>query len=363
MSVVLRDRAGERASGLGCLEQEDRARCAFRATVLPEALSERDSHRIDEGGQDSAPSERKVAVILGYYDGEAHVVEQLQSIFDQSHKALHVFISDDRSPTPLTVDALGFDAAQLAKLNICFRSENVGFTSNFLSALADIDASFEYFAFSDQDDVWHEDKLERALDALSGISSDVPALYCGRTEIADEACGQVLGYSPIFSKRPSFANALVQSIGGGNTMVFNKAARDLIVASSLGAPVVSHDWWCYQIVAGAGGHVVYDPEPYLKYRQHGNNLVGANASWAARLLRIRGLVQGRFRTWNDINLKALSDHKHLLTEKNVRVLNDFMGARQSHLLKRLKLFKRSGVYRQTLLGNLGLLLGILLNRV
>ena len=63
-------------------------------------------------------------------------------------------------------------------------------------------------------------------------------------------------------------------------MVFNRAAKNLIVEASLNTPVVSHDWWCYQIVTGAGGHVMYDPEPCLKYRQHGKNQIGANNNQA-----------------------------------------------------------------------------------
>lgn len=308
---------------------------------------------------------KPIAIILGYFNGKSFIADQLQSIFKQSYTALHVYLWDDQSSHPLNVDELKFEAEMLPKLSIQTRPDNVGFAANFLDALANIDDPFAYFAFSDQDDVWHPDKLERAVKGLSEIATDVPALYCARTEIVDATCTQTLATSPIFEKPPSFANALVQNIGGGNTMVFNKAARDLIVASLLNAnaDVIFHDWWCYQIVTGAGGYVVYDPKPCLKYRQHPNNMVGSNSSWQARFLRIRGLLQGRLRKWNDINLNALLAQKHLLTTNNLRVLNDFRAARQSNLFKRLMLFRRSGVHRQTLFGSLGLLLGIFLNKV
>lgn len=317
---------------------------------------------VAHSGRKQAP-ENKTAIILGYFDGATHITDQLRSIFEQSQQNLHVFICDDQSPNPFSLDKAKIKAENYAKISISVNSENVGFTKNFLNGLANIDENFEYFAFSDQDDVWRPRKLEKAIAALSDISPDIPALYCARTEIVDTSCKHVLGYSPIFRKPPCFANALIQNIGGGNTMVFNKAARDVIVTSLLNSTVVSHDWWCYQIVAGVGGTVVYDPEPCLKYRQHGNNLFGENVSWSARFLRICGLLQGHFRTWNDTNLKSLAQHKYLLTAENLRILNDFTEARQSHLLKRFALFKRSGVHRQTLLGNLGLLLGILLNKV
>ena len=229
--------------------------------------------------------------------------------------------------------------------------------------MANINEKFDYFAFSDQDDIWHKDKLEKAIAKISKVQSDIPALYCARTEIVDATAENTLSNSPLFSRPPSFANALVQSIGGGNTMVFNRAAKNLIIKASLNFDVIYHDWWCYQIIAGCGGYIFCDPEPCLKYRQHDSNLVGSNNGWRAHLIRIRKLFQGHLRESNDINLKSLSENKHLLTKSNQKVLDDFIKARQSTFFKRLYFFKRSGIYRQTLFANFGLFLGIMLNKL
>lgn len=307
--------------------------------------------------------ENQVAIILAYYDGHLFIKDQLHSIFDQSHKALNVFLCDDKSNTPFSLDNLQLNSKQLSKLSLATRSQNIGLTKNFLNPLANINEKFDYFAFSDQDDIWHKDKLEKAIAEISKVKSDIPALYCARTEIVDATAENTLSNSPLFSRPPSFANALVQSIGGGNTMVFNRAAKNLIIKASLNFDIIYHDWWCYQIISGVGGYVFCDPEPCLKYRQHDFNLVGANNNWRARLIRIRKLLQGRFREWTDINLKSLLENKHLLTKSNQKVLEDFIKARQSTLLKRLYFFKKSGIYRQTLLGNFGLLVGIIFNKV
>ena len=305
----------------------------------------------------------RVAVVLGYFNGHNYISDQLRSILDQNHSAVHVYLCDDMSEPRFSFDGLLLDSDQLSKISIGVRSRNIGFVNNFLNTLASIPDEFEYFAFSDQDDIWYQSKLERALAVLANAPTDKPALYCARTEFVDAASEQTLGYSPRFNKPPSFANALVQNIGGGNTMVFNRVARDLIINTVLDSTVILHDWWCYQIVTGVGGYVVYDPEPCLKYRQHGNNLIGANKSFRSLFLRTLGLLKGQFRTWNDINLKNLSKHSHLLTHYNRKVLSDFIEARQSSLIKRLFLFKQSGIHRQTFSGELGLLLGIILNKV
>src|SRR5690606_11871547 len=104
-----------------------------------------------------------------------------------------------------------------------------------------------------------------------------------------------IGASPLFSHKPSFANALVQNIGGGNTMVFNRAARDALVQVSVDHEIVAHDWLAYLLISGMGGEVYYDADPALLYRQHGGNLVGKNNSWGDRATRVALLMRGRFR--------------------------------------------------------------------
>jgi hypothetical protein len=128
--------------------------------------------------------------------------------------------------------------------------------------------------------------------------------------------------------------------------------------------VVLHDWWVYQLVSAAGGMVHYDPQPMLKYRQHQHNIIGSNMGWRARLVRLRLMLQGRFREWNKTNITALRQlPAHLLQPKNREVLAHFEKARCASLPKRLYYLWQSGVYRQTLLGNLGLLAATILKRL
>jgi hypothetical protein len=185
------------------------------------------------------------------------------------------------------------------------------------------------------------------------VPRNVPALYCSRTQLVDSK-NRHIGFSPIFTLQPSFANALVQSIGGANTMVFNDAARRLLCAAGENVSVNSHDWWTYMVVTGCGGKVFYDPTPTVRYRQHENNLVGANISLRARAERAYRLMRGHFRNWNEKNIEALWRIRSRLTPENRQTLEEFAAARNRWLLPRLIGIKRCGIHRQTLLGNLGL---------
>jgi hypothetical protein len=175
--------------------------------------------------------------------------------------------------------------------------------------------------------------------------------------------GRSYGLSPLFTQPITFRNALIQSLGGGNTMVFNRAAKRLLEAAGR-LDVVLHDWWMYQLVSAVGGAIRYDPQPALKYRQHLDNLIGWSWGWRAHLVRIRMMLSGRFRDWNKMNVAALQRlPAHLIKPQNSVVLQLFAKARTASLLKRLYYLKRSGVYRQTLLGNIGLLAATVLKRI
>ena len=295
-----------------------------------------------------------VTVVMATYQGELFLNEQLDSIVAQTHRNWRLYVSDDGSTdeTRAIVRELGAARRGRNKVDVV-DGPRKGFVANFLTSICQAPEA-DYYAFSDQDDVWDPDKLERALSILERMPKDRPALYCGRTWIADTS-GQPIGLSPAFLRPPSFGNALVQSIGGGNTMVMNHAARELLRAAGPDKDVVSHDWWTYQLVSGAGGAVYYDLEPRLLYRQHGSNSMGANNTFGARCKRLRLLFKGRFRQWTDRNVRALGQVRHLLTRDNRAILDSLVEVRSRPLPRNLLMLYRSGIYRQTWPNNIGLI--------
>ena len=310
----------------------------------------------------TAHTSPKVAILLCTYQGQKYLHEQLNSFVAQTHKNWALWVSDDGSKDGThailaeTVKDLGTGKISL------HNGPQEGFCANFLSLTCKADIKADYYAYSDQDDIWKPEKLERAVAALSTVPKGVPGFYCSRTRIVD-ADDKPICMSPLFEKTPSFANALMQNIGGGNTMVFNEAARQLLIAAGDQVKVVVHDWWAYLLITGCGGQVFYDPISTVRYRQHGGNLVGMSSSWPARIKRIVLMLQGRLREWNDLNVAALQSVYGRLAPRNQEILNQFMVARQLPLQQRLVGLMRSGVYRQTLYGKLGLIAAAVFNKI
>lgn len=305
----------------------------------------------------------KVAILLCTYHGQHYLAEQLDSFWAQTHPNWEVWASDDGScdDTHAILDA--YSAKWGCERLSIHLGPAKGFVANFMALTCKAEIEAEYFAYSDQDDIWMPHKLERAVCWLKRVPDHIPALYCSRTLLVD-AQNKSLGFSPLFSRAPCFANALVQSIAGGNTMVFNRAARTLIQNSAPYANrVPSHDWWAYLVVTACGGQVFYDPEPMLRYRQHGGNLVGANSTWFERLRRIRMLFGGRFRIWGDRHVEALSHLRSRMSPASREIFDRFVHARSAPLHARLYAMRAAGVYRQTYLGNLGLIAGVIFNKI
>jgi glycosyltransferase involved in cell wall biosynthesis len=302
-----------------------------------------------------------VAILMCTKDGAAFLGEQLDSIARQTHGNWGLIVSDDGSRDATLSILSRFAEGRAGKIAVR-NGPQQGVCANFLSLAADPGIAADYFAFSDQDDIWYNDKLERALAWLGTVPDGVPAVYCGRTElVANDS--RSIGLSPLFSRPIAFRNAIVQSLGGGNTMVFNAAAKRLLETTGR-LDVVLHDWWLYQLVSAVGGAIHYDAQPMLKYRQHPDNLIGSNRGWGARFVRLRMIFQGRFRDWNAKNIAALERIPvHLITPENRAVLALFAKARTASLFKRLYYLKQSGIYRQTLLGNIGLIVATILNRI
>jgi len=75
------------------------------------------------------------------------------------------------------------------------------------------------------------------------------------------------------------------------------------------------------------------------------------------------LLEGRFKEWSDRNITALKTIEDQLTPENRTILNQFSSTRNKSLFTRLIGIRRSGVYRQTTFGNIGLLVAAILNKI
>ncbi|MEF2074011.1 glycosyltransferase family 2 protein [Consotaella sp. CSK11QG-6] len=304
----------------------------------------------------------RVAILLAVYNGERHLDEQLASLAAQTVQSVDVWASDDGSSDVSRAILESWKRRWTKGRFEILPGPRNGFAENFRSLITNNDVESDYFAFCDQDDVWEPDKLAAAIEMLSGAAPCGPALYGARTRLIDEQ-GRPIGYSPLFSRPPGFGNAIVQNIASGNTMVLNRRAWRILAQSARQTPFVFHDWWSYLIVSGAGGRVVYDPKPHVRYRQHAGNSVGNKMRPLDRLKRFRHALGGRLAAWNDAHLEALDRCSHLLTDDARCIVARMKAIRTSRFADALLRYHRSGIYRQTALEDVTLCIAVLAGRL
>lgn len=295
-----------------------------------------------------------VAIVMCTYNGAKYLSEQLDSIIQQTHARWKLFISDDGS-TDATMAIVAEYQDRYPDRIVALKGPQKGVAWNFWSLLGNKEISADFYAFCDQDDTWLPEKLQHGLSAIRSYG-DLPALYCSRTKLVT-ATGATQGMSPLFRKRPGFKNALVQNIAGGNTMLVNHAAICRARSYQLHpADLVMHDWTLYLLVTASGGVAIYDSKPQVLYRQHGRNIIGSRSGLKSKMARLIGMIQGRQAQWYSLNCEALLKNEGLLSPEARRTLLDFEELRNARGLKAVKLLLSSGLYRQTLSGNITLLL-------
>jgi glycosyltransferase involved in cell wall biosynthesis len=303
-----------------------------------------------------------VAILLCSLNGENYLRDQLNFIASQSYTAWKLYVSDDGS-TDKTLDivqnyqkAWGKERLQIIK------GPGQGFQKNFISIIANKKIHADFYMLSDQDDVWLPNKISRAISHLKKQDLNIPQLYCGRTTYVSKNL-RFIQESQLFDKPPSFRNALVQSIAGGNTMAFNQKLKETVMLFAQ-VDVVSHDWWLYILCELSGGRTYYDPTSSILYRQHERSLIGGNTSLSAKIKRGFMILKGSFRSYNDRHLEALQTVSlRLASPKNIHIIDRFYHDRDKGLLARFQMIRNLGLYRQTWEGQMALYLSAMLHKL
>lgn len=206
-----------------------------------------------------------VYVLLSTFNGERFLPELLESLANQVYPNIRVLVRDDGS-SDKTRDIVQCFASSHANFWVV-PGENIGAVASFMALLEMVRDHHGYFSFCDQDDIWHPEKVARAVARLQSSTDPDRALYFSRFELVGPDA-ETLGWSDV-PAHISFNNSIVENIVTGATAVFGSRLRDLML---LAKPeyMVWHDWWLY-LLGAAFGQVLYDQEPTMQSRRHGKN--------------------------------------------------------------------------------------------
>ena len=238
---------------------------------------------------------KKIAVLLASYNGVKYIKEQIDSILNQKEVDVTIFISDDLS-TDGTIEYLQ-DIYKDFK-NIVYLpsgSKFGGAGKNFFRLIRDVDfSSFDFISFVDQDDIWYEDKLIRAIKTiedkqLDAYSSNILAFWEDGKEMIINKSSLQARYDYIF-----------EAAGPGCTYVLKKdlaiSLQNFICDNWEDVNKVElHDWFIYAFARENNYKWHIDEKPSMRYRQHTSNQVGANDGLKAKLKRLKKVFSSWYR--------------------------------------------------------------------
>ncbi len=236
----------------------------------------------------------KIAVILAAYNGAKFIETQINSILNNKNIFTNITISVDES-TDNTLEICRYFKSNIDNVFLLDQNGRFGDAAkNFFRLIHDIDfTSVEYVAFADQDDIWNEKKLTRAVDELQrtqsdGYSSNVTAFWeNGKTKLINKSHPQVEW------------DYLFESAGPGCTFVLTQSLALALQAFIRSHPVEMqtvwlHDWFTYAFARANGYRWIIDPQSTMQYRQHAHNQVGVNLGFKAFKHRAAFISSGKW---------------------------------------------------------------------
>lgn len=226
----------------------------------------------------------KIAILMATWNGSSWVAEQLNSILASTGVDVRVFINDDCSNDKTLSVIKNVTDPRIERISII---KCGGAAQNFFYLLKSVNfANFEYVALSDQDDVWHREKLVRSIsqlaDCFDAYSSNVTAFW-------SNGARQLLKKSQPQKKY----DYLFESGGPGCTFVFTRETavfiQDWLISKGAAElkKISMHDWLIYALLRNSKKRWIVDDYSSLDYRQHASNAMGASRGLKQKIERLK----------------------------------------------------------------------------
>lgn len=272
----------------------------------------------------------EVCVLMTCYNPNKYTLEQIASITNQQDVKVTLIIRDDASTDTSILEQI----EEMPDITVIRGDKNLGVVGNIISLVqyaAAHTTGCKYYAYSDQDDVWKDDKLITGIRQLKKMNESLPCLYYSNLQVVDETLS---GDNLLFKKdvnKLTFSQGMAQIFAFACTFVFNDIMLNEILAQPAEFMAFDH---LVNYIALIKGQMFYDEEPHILYRQHGNNISYDKSS---RLMRLKGSINSVLGRSNDISrgsggsFRQISEYllkyfKSSLTTEQIDILNTILDA-------------------------------------
>lgn len=212
-------------------------------------------------------------LVTTYNTNEKYLRKQIESILRQTHRNIKIYISDDNSSDEKVAEILKEYEQKDNRIKLYIQPKNLGYNKNFEFLLQQ--STSDYIMFSDHDDIWHSEKVEKSLKTIK--KENVDMVYCNCRQI-DES-GVVIQDNYFKYKNVPLINgknklAISRCVGIGCSQIITKSVKDKMIPFK--SEVIAHDWLA-AFIANEGKGMCYIKEPLFDYRLHNTNVFGGRS--------------------------------------------------------------------------------------
>lgn len=212
----------------------------------------------------------KIAILISTYNGEKYIKCQIESIINQDlEEDFDIIVRDDGSKDN-TIAILN-DYFKQGKIRL-IKGSNLGAAKSFLWLLQN-NTNYDYYAFSDQDDIWYPNKIQEGINRIKKYSG--PTLYFSNANLVNENNESLKRLvhrgRPFISKESILC---ISTVAQGCTTIINSDLAKYIQQKSIPENIIMHDTYITSLCSLINGNIIFDENPYMDYKIHSDNDVG-----------------------------------------------------------------------------------------
>lgn len=212
-------------------------------------------------------------LVATYNTEEKYLRKQIESIIKQTYRNIQVYISDDNSSNEKVEEILKEYAEKDNRIKLFIQPQNLGYNKNFEFLL--MQSTADYIMFSDHDDIWHFDKVEKSLKKIK--EENVDMVYCNCRQVDKDGIvlhDNYFKYKNVPLVKGKSNLAISRCVGIGCSQIITKAVKDKMIPFK--KDVIAHDWLA-AFIANEGKGMCYIEEALFDYRLHNTNVFGGRS--------------------------------------------------------------------------------------
>ena len=212
-------------------------------------------------------------LVTTYNTNEKYLKKQIDSILRQTHKNIKIYISDDNSSDEKVAEILKEYEQKDNRIKLYIQPKNLGYNKNFEFLLQQSTAN--YIMFSDHDDIWYKEKVEKSLNRIK--EENVDMVYCNCRQVDEDGIviqDDYFKYKNVPLVKGKSKLAISRCVGIGCSQIITKSVKDKMIPFK--KDVIAHDWLA-AFIANEGKGMCYIEEPLFDYRLHGSNVFGGRS--------------------------------------------------------------------------------------